>query len=360
MSGKKPVQPQPPKLLKQQTTSSTSQVKHPPGQQLVPLPASTIANRYVVSTIPRPNYQRPSRGQPSYCSALASPPPIQLTPYTVEDPFGPIVPQKPSYQSRQSTSSYIKKPFVQHISYIEPHLVHITDPLALALEILPNGWHFLPKSPGKNIRFYKNILIQEKSVQVDNIMNKKDPSQVIYHKFIIKGFVSCAEWGQYPSLLKTLKETRGLTEIQYSYYDYMDAFEKILFFQNQDFDHSWFMMFDRNFKGPIPTWFLKWWEMFGLIPQILPEPLQDALRYFSSKFPVSTHGSQFPAILHMTVMYRIHWISKWDYALKPSLLDREFSIKWWDSFRFNEVIRKVYKDFPIPVDLPPDAKGKIL
>nr|POE67189.1 hypothetical protein CFP56_54135 [Quercus suber] len=158
-------------------------------------------------------------------------------------------------------------------------------------------------------------------------MNKKDPSQVLYHKFIIKGFVSCAEWGQHPSLLKTLKDTRGLTELQYSYYDYMDAFEKILFYQNQDFDHSWFMMFDRSFKGPIPTWFLKWWEMFGLIPQILLEPLQDALRYFSSKFPVSTHGSQFPAILHMTVMYRIHWISKWDYALKPNLLDREFSIK---------------------------------
>nr|POE52648.1 hypothetical protein CFP56_43080 [Quercus suber] len=201
------------------------------------------------------------------------------------------------------------------------------------MEILPNGWHFLPKSPGKNIRYYKNILIQEKSVQVDNIMNKKDPSQVLYHKFIIKGFVSCAEWGPHPSLLKTLKETRGLTELQYSYYDYMDAFEKILFYQNQDFDHSWFMMFERSFKGPIPVWFLKWWEMFGLIPQILPEPLQDAFRYFSSKFPLSAHGSQFPAILHMTVMYRIHWISKWNYALNPSLLDREFSIKWWDSFR---------------------------
>nr|POE55484.1 hypothetical protein CFP56_68714 [Quercus suber] len=103
MSGKKPVQPQPPKPLKQQTTSSTSQVKYPPGQQLVPLPASTIANRYVVSSIPKPNYQRPSQGHPSYCSALASPPPKQPTPYTVEDPFGPIVPQKPSYLSRQST-----------------------------------------------------------------------------------------------------------------------------------------------------------------------------------------------------------------------------------------------------------------
>nr|POE78344.1 hypothetical protein CFP56_75275 [Quercus suber] len=287
MSGKKPVQPQPPKLPRQQTTSSTSQAKNPPGQQLVPISASSIANRYVVSTIPKPNYHRPSQGYPSYCSALASPPLRQITPYTVEDPFGPIIPQKPSYQSKQSTSCYVKKPFVQHISYIEPHLVHITDPLALAMEILPNGWHFLPKSPGKNIRFYKSILIQEDSARIENIMNKKDPSQVLYHKFIIKGFVSCSDWGQHPSLLKNLTNTKGFTELQYSYYDYMDAFEKILFYQNQDFDHSWFIMFDKSFSSQIPSWFLKWWKMFGSIPQIFPEPLQDALSYVQN--PLDKH-----------------------------------------------------------------------
>nr|POE74009.1 hypothetical protein CFP56_45353 [Quercus suber] len=149
MSGKKPVQPQPPKLLKQQTTSSTSQAKNPPGQ-LVSLSPSTIANRYVVSTIPRQNYQRPPHGQPSYSSALVAPPPKAITPYTVEEPFGLIVPQKPSsYPSRKGRSPYVKKPFVHHISYIEPHLVHITDPLALAIEVLPLGWHFLPKHPEK-------------------------------------------------------------------------------------------------------------------------------------------------------------------------------------------------------------------
>nr|POF17250.1 hypothetical protein CFP56_18366 [Quercus suber] len=112
MSEKKPVQPQPPRLLKQQTTSSTSQAKNPLGSQLVAIPASSIANRYVVSTISRPNYQRPTQGQPSYSSALASPPPRAITPYTVEDPFGPIVPQKPSYKSKKSSSPHIRKQFV--------------------------------------------------------------------------------------------------------------------------------------------------------------------------------------------------------------------------------------------------------
>ena len=147
MSGKKPVQPQPPKLPKQQTTRSTSQAQNPgplvpfsssPAKAL-PVSPSIVANRYLVSTIPKPNYQRP-QGQHSYSFALAIPPPKAISPYTVEEPVGPIMPKQPSsyLPPRTGRASYIRKPFVQHISYIEPHLVHITDPLELAMEVLPH------------------------------------------------------------------------------------------------------------------------------------------------------------------------------------------------------------------------------
>ena len=49
-------QPQPLKLPKQSPPASTSQAKNPTGQ-LVPLPPLALANRYFVSTIPKPNYQ---------------------------------------------------------------------------------------------------------------------------------------------------------------------------------------------------------------------------------------------------------------------------------------------------------------
>ncbi|KAL0003268.1 hypothetical protein SO802_017049 [Lithocarpus litseifolius] len=229
MSGKKPVQTQPPKLPKQQTTSSTSQAKNT--GQLIPASLVSVANRYLVSTIPKPNYERPS--QPSYSSALASLVPRQITLYTVDEPFGPIQSQRSSQPlPRKNRSLYFKKPFVQHISYIEPHLVYIKDPLALAMEVLQEGWHFLPKHPEKNIKYYRHILIQEGSARVDDIMNKGDPSIVLYHKFIITGFVSCRDWGQHPSLLKTLIGLKSFSgsELHYSYYDYMDAFEKVLFY----------------------------------------------------------------------------------------------------------------------------------
>ena len=96
------------------------------------------------------------------------------------------------------------------------------------MEVLPPDWHFLLKAPKKSIKFYKIILIQEKSTQIENIPSKGDPSVILYHKLIITKIICCKEWGQHASLLKTI-QTEG-TEIQYIYYDYMDAFEKILFY----------------------------------------------------------------------------------------------------------------------------------
>ena len=89
--------------------------------------------------------------------------------------------------------------------------------------------------------------------------------------------------------------------------------------------------------------------MFGPIPQIFPKRLQDALRYFSSRHQASAHGPQFLAILHMIVMYRIHWINMWNYTINKNLLDKEFLVKWWDSLRINPIIDQIHKDFPLPI-----------
>jgi len=48
-------------------------------------------------------------------------------------------------------------------------MIHIKDPLALAIEVLPPNWHFLPKVLEKSIKFYKSILTQEKSAQIEDI-----------------------------------------------------------------------------------------------------------------------------------------------------------------------------------------------
>ena len=110
-------QPQPPRISNQQHPGDSSQSQNP--GKIVPITPSQI--------IPS------SHGQPSYSSALASPAPRAINPYQVEKHFSLI--QRPSSYPVQSRSLYVKKAFIQHISYIEPHLVHITDPLALAMEV---------------------------------------------------------------------------------------------------------------------------------------------------------------------------------------------------------------------------------
>ena len=84
MSKKKPTQqPQPPKLPKQSPSSNTSQAKNL--GQLVPVSPVSLANRYVVSIIPKPNYERPLLTQTSFSSTLVSPTPRVITPYIVDD-----------------------------------------------------------------------------------------------------------------------------------------------------------------------------------------------------------------------------------------------------------------------------------
>ena len=39
----------------------------------------------------------------------------------------------------------------------------------------------------------------------------------------------------------------------------------------------------------------------------------------------------------------------WNYAINQNLLDREFSVKWWDSFKYNDIIAQIHRDFPPPV-----------
>ena len=42
----------------------------------------------------------------------------------------------------------------------------------------------------------------------------------------------------------------------------------------------------------------------------------------------------------------------WNYTINSNLLDREFSVKWWDSLKFNKIISQMYEDYPPPVEKP--------
>jgi hypothetical protein len=76
-----------------------------------------------------------------------------------------------------------------------------------------------------------------------------------------------------------------------------------------------FLNFDSKFKSQIPSWFLRWWSMHGLIPVINHElVLQEAVQYFSSV------NALFPVLLLFSSKNKVPWIFKWQYEVQLSIV----------------------------------------
>jgi hypothetical protein len=122
----------------------------------------------------------------------------------------------------------------------------------------------------------------------------------------IQKIVNQDEWDTHPHTPKSLK---GHT-IPYSYHDYINAWYKILLYQNETFSHSWFLNFDKNFNGKFPLWFLRWWSYHGPVLELLPTQLQDSVKDFSTVYKLSQHNSKLPILLGFMGKYKVPWILK--------------------------------------------------
>jgi hypothetical protein len=155
-------------------------------------------------------------------------------------------------------------------------------------------------------------------------------------------FVSQKDWGMPPYALRSLSNRK----VQFSYHDYVDAWYKVLLHQNEEFTRSWFINFDRNFKGPIPSWFHRWWQVHGPVHQILPEEVKEAIRYFSTVKKLSQQEEQLPVTVHFFAHFKVSWILKWQYMFSSqNCVARQFSVKWWDKFKFSLVQSRLKNEF---------------
>jgi hypothetical protein len=154
-------------------------------------------------------------------------------------------------------------------------------------------------------------------------------------------FISQEMWELPPHQTKPLKGHA----IPYSYHDYVDAWYKVFLYQFDNFAHSWFVQFDRDFRSPFPTWVLRWWQVHGPCHNIMPIAVKDAVKYFSTAFQVSGHQSLFPSSLHFFAFYGVPWILKWQYINSDNCIARQYSVKWWDKYNFTSIQEQLYSDF---------------
>ena len=183
---------------------------------------------------------------------------------------------------------------------------------------------------------------QEKSIVIRTIINKNDPSKIIYHSVFLTNIIPEGEWGPSPSSTRRMPSS----PISYSYHDYITTWSRFMLHQNENMSHSYFVNFDKHFTTYLPLWFNRWWTQFGPIAEIFLEPLLNAFKCFSRAFKVDSHGAKFPALLHFVKHHKITWILKWKYEKEGDVLAHHWYVKWWDKFPHTQsIVATITKEF---------------
>ncbi|KAI5337407.1 hypothetical protein L3X38_016678 [Prunus dulcis] len=315
-------------------------------EQIVPYPGHSpltiatplsIANRFssLGSTV--------GQVRPSYQSTLVA----SYDPFSVDVPAGPSVAFKKS-------SPYFPKSN-SHLFVIEPLYDVNTNPVEIAKHYFPPGFHYMPSSPYKSLKYYRDILLETKSVEIKPIKDRDHPEIILYHSLYIHQIISQEAFSSRPYELKLLQ-----SKLQYNYSDYIDAWYTIFLHQSEDFSHSWFINFDNKFKCSFPYWFLHWWEKHGPVDEILPVSVLELILHYTKKAKFSKVELFFPKQLLFLARYKVPWILKWSYRITKDarIFARQFSVKWWDKFEVDRIAKYVYNDLPIaPMPRPISPTG---
>jgi hypothetical protein len=167
--------------------------------------------------------------------------------------------------------------------------------------------HYCPSIPYKTIHYYQNILQQEGSVEIKSIFDQTPGplnKGLMFHKIEIIKFTHFRDWG-HPWISRPLAKH----EYGYTYYDYIDAWYKVLLIQFPNMTHSWFIQFSKEFQFTKhecqpPLWFLKWWSIHGSQAEIIPDTPWNTTPPTTKKDPPLSTKTLKQALLHFTKSYR--------------------------------------------------------
>ncbi|KAG5570724.1 hypothetical protein H5410_060490 [Solanum commersonii] len=88
---------------------------------------------------------------------------------------------------------------------------------------------------------------------------------------IIKQIIPIEDWGI--SSMKERQISVNKVPTNFTYWDYSNVFNKVLYYNNERHKHTWFIkVCAKIFVNPITNWFLNWWSYHDPTTKILPEP----------------------------------------------------------------------------------------
>ncbi|KAK2973928.1 hypothetical protein RJ640_019443 [Escallonia rubra] len=242
-----------------------------------------------------------------------------------------------------------------------PDIIQIEDeeqdlsPIEVANNYLTNGWAYPQKASGKSRDYYEEILRLTKSVVLTHNFEKPPryssrnielPFQ--FSKVEILKFITKKQWGIDPTRIRELPP--HFSPCHFNYFDYIDAWNHVLLYQNPSHKHSWFIFFSRNFDGNFPNWIANWWLNYG--PDFEEWPSTQVTEAYQLYAPMVKGLPK----LQFMADFSISWILCWQYAIQkstnssleyPPTLVRQFGSKWWPKFDDSHCnIEAVTKLFP--------------
>ncbi|KAG5585087.1 hypothetical protein H5410_045521, partial [Solanum commersonii] len=143
------------------------------------------------------------------------------------------------------------------------------EPCKIFQRYLLNGLYFSGESY-KTRSYYETLLIST-GVEFQHFSGYNTSENVYnFSKMIIKQIISIEDWGI--SLMTERQFSLKKFSMKFTYWDYIQTFNKVLHYNNERHKHTWFIkVCAKIFANPIPNWFLNWWSYHGATIKILPE-----------------------------------------------------------------------------------------
>ncbi|KAG5622123.1 hypothetical protein H5410_007341 [Solanum commersonii] len=214
-----------------------------------------------------------------------------------------------------------------------------------------NTFASVAKKDVDDIKTYEKVEKREVIFLLENfdIQRREEPWKIFqsandynFSKMIIKHIIQIEDWGI--SSITERQFSLNKVMVNFTYWDYVQAFNKVLCYNNERHKHSWFIkVFAKIFVNSIPNWFLNRWSYHGPIIKILPEPFLKLYKEWVkispdlNKLYHQEHICYFQQIEHIFffIEFSVPWIHKWvlevDFTEEQiTCLYRTYYNNFWD------------------------------
>lgn len=195
--------------------------------------------------------------------------------------------------------------------------------------------------------FYESILLNTESCEISHFSGIQ---KEVYNfsKIYIKKIISSEEWGIAPLREREFYYSNNRNPIKFNYWDYVEAFNKVLLYENDKKKHSWFIKISSEaYEQEIPNWFLNWWKYFGTTGVILPQNFTELYSTWIDVNPKKDIPSD-KYDLYFFMEFSIPWIWKWVPIIgytehEIPCIKRSSYTKFWDKMnKRNPETRQLY------------------